>query len=102
MTAIRQKCCRFLTARVLAAILMREAQQEIAEAQHDLDGDEADDVPFEPLAALRLHHVEDGADGLVDDRELALHAAAALCDPVLVLSQHFVSHYLGLVPYHVA
>src|SRR5713101_9052942 len=78
-----------------------EAQQEVAEAQHDLDGDEADDVPFEPHAALCLHHVEDGADGLVDERELALHAAAALGELVLVLEPRVESLELGMVPQHV-
>src|SRR6185437_9937527 len=82
-------------------MLMPEAQQEVAEAQYDLDDNEADNVPFEQHAALRLHHVEDRADSLVDERELALHAAAALDELVLVLEARIEALELGVVPQHI-
>src|SRR5574341_6319 len=55
-----------------------QPQHHVAEAEQDLDDDEADDVPFEPGASLVLHQVQHRADGLVDEAQLAFERAAAL------------------------
>src|SRR5260221_13433225 len=87
--------------RVSAAPSAQAGPEELIEAEQDLDADEADDVPFEPDAALVLHEVDEGAHGLVDEGELALHGPAALDQLVLVLEPRIKALELGVIPQHV-
>src|SRR4051794_17901523 len=73
-------------------------EEDLVGRQKYLDDDQADDVPLEPDRPLVLHEVEEGADGVAGQRELAVDRLAAFLEVVFVGQPGVQSLEVGAVP----